>query len=253
MKLEYVLFTQGIPMISLNTRNLLLITLCLVYSPLYACYAPLCDEKEPTHLPPCLRTARTSIAINTVDKRGKAPLHRAIIDADEHALKDLLERGAHLHVQTKLAQIEAPDFMRSKAGFTAFHLAAHYGNTHFKKLLLYFALLQNTPALLKTFGSIDTSKHVFTISVLQERAIKLKKILELKTAQGDTAAEIERKRREWNKHTSIHEQAPLLSAHKIHTDLQSFVNALTFDTVGLLPTNNIFKAAYEMIPKKDPE
>ncbi len=185
------------------------------------------------------------------DERGKTPLHRAVIEHDIPTIQELLEHGAKLSRGTKASTIEAPDFMRNKIGYTIFHLAAckhgEYGE-RLKKLLLYYALLQNTPALLDALKSPLYDQQLFAVTVLQDRAHELKTILAMKNAEGDTAAEIERKRDEFGKPLPYHGNTPLFSAFKVNTDLRAFVAAVQFGNVALLPSNNIFKAAHDAMP-----
>ncbi len=197
-------------------------------------------------------SASASSVRNQHDAQGKTPLHRAVIENDIPEIKDLLEHGAKLSIETRASTIEAPDFMRNKAGYTVFHLAACKHGEHgirIKKLLLYYALLQNAPALLDALSSPLYSLQAFAVGILQERALGLKKILEMHNAEGDTAAEIEIKRDAFGKPLPYHGDTALFAAFKVNTDLRAFVTAVQYGTVSLLPSTNIFKAAHDALPK----
>lgn len=173
--------------------------------------------------------------LNKLDEHGKAPLHYAALQGDCDEIALLLRRGASISTKT------------SDTGATVFHIAAEMDNEIVKKTLLFFALLQQGDALIKAISD-STQNKPFALKVLQERAVELKKLLQVTTKDGQTACAFEKKQNPNS--AKIDSSSPLLSAHKVHTDLQSFIIAIEQDTILELPDNNIYRAAYNGIPRE---
>ncbi len=172
--------------------------------------------------------------MNMLNANGQAPVHQAILKGNVTTIHHLFKHGASLYVASSAAQEDNG----VPAGSTPFHLVARNISEQgqaLKSTLLYYALLYETRF---------EQTGIFEGHSLRERVENLRAVFKLKDSNNDTPYDIELKSNALTK-TPI-----LLFQDTLQLDMFNFNQALQNKTVEKLPSTNLFRAAYDAMPKK---
>ncbi len=177
---------------------------------------------------------RAGARMNMLDTRGQAPIHQAILKGSVATIHQLLNHGASLYVASNTAQ-EPTDV---PAGSTSFHLVARNTSEQgqiLKNILLYYALF---------YGSKFEQTGILDGHSLRARVESLKALFKQKDSNNNTPYDIEQEN-----HASTKSFMPLFK-DTLDLDMFNFNEALRKKSLEKLPSSNLFKAAYEAMPKK---
>ncbi len=176
-------------------------------------------------------------SIDQTNGKSQTPLHCALYNNRSELVTLLCERGASLYAQ---------DTEKN----TPFHITTKEKRIFCPVLAIESRMIdQLLHAVL--FKTLSTQEQYVTQctpqglkKLLTARAKELKELLEIKNTAGFTAYE---------QLSDFRKKLPksrLIDPGSVEPDLQEFLTALHKDETETVPFNNIFRAAYDMIPKE---
>lgn len=176
-------------------------------------------------------------SIDQTNGKSQTPLHCALYNNRSELVTLLCERGASL---------DAQDTKKN----TPFHMATKK-KPMFRPVLAIESKMINQLLHAVLFRPISEQEDDIMQctsqglkKLLTARAQKLKEILKLKNKAGLTAYE------QLSELRKKQPKARLIDPTAVEPDLQKFLIALRKNAAETVPFNNIFKAAYQMIPKE---